>query len=446
MADVSLCVKGKKRGQNEDCQDAIFFDTGVYCVADGVSNSKFGGDAAWYLVDGLGTFFSEPSNLQKLVTKETQEIREIVHDKVKESLLNLMYEEYGEKNEDKLNDFATTFLACVRLNEDSVLIIHAGDGMIIGQLNCEGSNIVPISLPDNKGSDSCVYAVAEESQRKRMRVIRLNAKDYKKILLCSDGFSAPYLTGDKHVIVNVGDLADVFLVDKEGLKEIVKTKHYPAKVKDDISVIIYDVPADDSYVGNAQFNDYKDNADKQQNHKSQKQEEKKQKMAEKTKEHMISPKIEESRVQEQTESAQKNPLPPPIEDRSNQNNKTKNKVTVISVFILILALVVVLCNFKMLKEHKNLDERYNEISNQFEEIKQNMSLIESQLQTTGGSETENSTEPETELDESEQAGDSTDAETVYGPATSTTEATGSDTTEAISSTTSESWSNPVIIM
>ncbi len=140
----------------------------------------------------------------------------------------------------KLDDFASTFLACVRTSNENITIIHAGDGAVFAQPNTEGKiTATVISYPDNAPNGS-VYAAGDEDQVHRMRVFRLKASDYKKIILSTDGFSEAYLVPYNQSF-DAHHLAEVFEArTNKDLEELVKRRHIEkVRISDDISCIIY---------------------------------------------------------------------------------------------------------------------------------------------------------------------------------------------------------------
>lgn len=247
-------LKISKAGQlhkvtKKPCEDAIFIDdtNNVAVVCDGVSNALYGEITAKYIADKMGEFLATTMIKQLLKKGTPEKIRQVVFKKIIELTDNLC-QKYNSKD---IYQFACTFLALVEF-ESQIVLFHAGDGVIFGELNseCEASVSI-ISCPDNERNSGSVYHAGNKEQLTRMRVLRLNKGDYKSIALCTDGFSNPYFN-PKRECFKMWDLKQVFNVrDNTELNLLVEEYHLSREINeiDDISCVIYRTNANETFNG-----------------------------------------------------------------------------------------------------------------------------------------------------------------------------------------------------
>jgi len=241
MSDfLSISLTGFSHEYNgKPCEDAVFIndEASVACLSDGVSNSNFGGIGAKELVRSIGNWLSMPQVQSTLISASAEAVREQVCNAVDQILLNLC----NKYNTSDSSDFASTFLACFQENSTgTILILHAGDGCVFGQPNAEQDTVSVLSGPDNNALGH-VFPAGHRETRNRMRVLRLNAADYKAVLLCTDGFSDCYLDQSARFYDST-ELAAVFnVLDFNQLNDLVRNLHCSSgkKITDDISCILF---------------------------------------------------------------------------------------------------------------------------------------------------------------------------------------------------------------
>lgn len=223
--------------RNGECEDAIYInpDKTVFCLADGVSNSKYGAIGAKQLVNSLGKHFGTSECKNLLFNGTVDEVRTEICSIINHSLKELC-EKSGESN---IEVFASTFLALVKTDANDIALIHAGDGAIFGQPRTTQKSFATIlSYPDNT-PDGKVYSAGNPEQISRMRVLRIRSTDYDSIMLCTDGFSEAYLVPSFQAY-DIDSISDAFRVkNNEELSALVNREHiYKRNISDDISCII----------------------------------------------------------------------------------------------------------------------------------------------------------------------------------------------------------------
>lgn len=222
---------------SKSCDDAIYIneDNDVICIADGVSNSSYGGIGARNLVEYIGKRISDLHMKNFLETATVDQIRTTICGMI-DNVLASLCEKYKTSNKDA---FASTFLACVKTSNSGLTVIHAGDGCVFGQANTQSLAITIISCPDSSSSGK-VFSAGHAAQRDRMRVFRLNAKDYKSIMLCTDGFSDPYFDPSSQAF-DMTELSTVFQITSNNHLESLVSKYHIDyfNVTDDITCVIY---------------------------------------------------------------------------------------------------------------------------------------------------------------------------------------------------------------
>lgn len=224
---------------NKPCDDAVYISEqkDVICVCDGVSNAPFGGIGAHHLAFRVGERISKLRDKHFFETESVERIRICICEMIND-VLNELCNKYNTGNKE---DFASTFLALIK-TDNHICILHAGDGAVFGNANTSQEiGVTLISGPDNS-PDGRVYSAGYPDQRSRMRVLRLNPSDYKAIMLCTDGFSDPYLDFSYQSFDTV-QLAEAFkLNDNDALQHYVSNYHIrQANVSDDISCVIYKI-------------------------------------------------------------------------------------------------------------------------------------------------------------------------------------------------------------
>lgn len=171
------------------CEDAfsVSNDATVFCLADGVSNSSMGGEGAKYRAAEMQKWLAHAHVKSAFVALSSDSIRAHVYNQLQAIDEMLCASVPGSRPE----DFASTLLCAVELNETTMCLIHCGDGVIFGFPNTAQKTPVILSGPDN-AAGGAVYYAGHPEQRTRMRVFRICKTDYSTILLGTDGFTDPY--------------------------------------------------------------------------------------------------------------------------------------------------------------------------------------------------------------------------------------------------------------
>lgn len=218
------------------CEDALFVNTSpfVCCLADGVSNSTYGGLGAKQLVDSIGSYLIRDQVVAHYAQMDAQSIRQDFVDMISQVTAHLC-QQYPHA---KPNDFASTFMACFSY-QNVLTIIHAGDGAIFALHNTKKDvDPVILSYPDDNQFDQ-VYHAAHKDTIWRLRVLRVRLSDLKGLILGTDGFTNAYLN-PSYQGFDSESLLDAFDVNsQQELSELVKNVHLREhQITDDISAIV----------------------------------------------------------------------------------------------------------------------------------------------------------------------------------------------------------------
>ncbi len=363
---ISINKTGKMHiNDSKGCDDAVYVSTlgDVICVADGVSNSELGGIGAKALVKSLGQYFSTSNIKRMLENSDVDYIRLNVCTMI-ERIIKSLCQKHKTQNRDA---FSSTFLALIKTSDNKITVLHAGDGCIIGQPKTFQENSISIiSCPDNSPSGK-VYSAGHIEQKNRMRVFHLNSNDYRSILLCTDGFSDPYLDPTSQAF-DMQEFSNIFQINSESeLEYLVSSYHIDSfNVTDDISCVVY--RCEDSLTSTMtdesthSFESFKaepsrppKNEDIQPTHISDSKEPKKE-----------------------TADEQKQSIP--IEKRKAEKNKTSISPIVINFFVCLIPLLLILSSlFLFYSEIKELKENIQYTQKQLEELSNEYAAFKNQI-------------------------------------------------------------------
>lgn len=227
MSKIAICAVTGIYHEVDDgpCQDAVGKYENDYCSAvalcDGAGSVENSEIASNLVVSALSKYLCE--NFEELYSDDD----ETVVTKVCKYL-----EELSNLNTIKLD---CTLLAVATNNNDKDLIIHVGDGVIIGKRLGEYEIV---SYPENGEASNITYFLSNDDLRKHMHILKNKADGY---LLTSDGISnLLYDTNEVKKAVSIMfswiENADEAVVEEKLKSEIERTfKQYTL---DDISVAI----------------------------------------------------------------------------------------------------------------------------------------------------------------------------------------------------------------
>lgn len=383
---ISINKTGKMHiNDSKGCDDAVYVSTlgDVICIADGVSNSEFGGIGAKALVKNIGQYFSTDNNKKMLENSDVDYIRLNICSII-DRIIKSLCQKHKTQNRDA---FSSTFLALIKTSENNITVLHAGDGCIIGQPKTFQENSISIiSCPDNSPSGK-VYSAGHIEQRNRMRVFHLNSNDYRSILLCTDGFSDPYLDPASQAF-DMQEFSNIFHINSESeLEYLVSNYHIDSfNVTDDISCVIYrsegnfiSTTTDESTYNFESFNTepprHAKNEDIQPVHSSD-------------------PKAPKKK----TADEQKQSIP--IEKHKAEKNKTSISPKVIKLFVCLISLLLIFSSlFLFYSEIKDLKESIQYTQKQLEGLSNEYAALKNQIASVEheDSETNDKTSDETSL-------------------------------------------------
>ena len=222
---------------HKPCEDSLFLDenNNVAIVCDGVSRALYGGEGSRSISNALGQYLKTPQVKKLLEHASVDEIRKIICNQIEVITRTLCA---SHSNASK-SDFACTLIACVKTSERNITLIHAGDGALFAKPLSSSNSVCILSSPDNS-LNGAVYDATHAQQESRMRVIRINPRDFEAIAICTDGFSEFYFNPSEQVC-EIDSLSEVFnLNDNSDLEALVNEKHFN-NTPDDISCIIYKI-------------------------------------------------------------------------------------------------------------------------------------------------------------------------------------------------------------
>lgn len=238
----------KKGISHEQCEDSVYIDNhnAIYIVCDGVSNSLYGGLGAKELSENIGKSLAIPKAKKYLAQKNPDDIRKMLCE-----LIRRVTESTMEKLSCSADDIASTLIV-VSIYDDTITVIHAGDGAVFAAPEVY-QNEVPmiVSYPDND-AEQRVFPAASPRQIERMRVIRLKARDIKCLAFGTDGFTGRYIRPETMGFDGYS-LNEVFKVNnEEELNSLIENNHLsrPA-ITDDISAVIIKFDNAIEYTGNS---------------------------------------------------------------------------------------------------------------------------------------------------------------------------------------------------
>ena len=214
------------------CEDCVAFsrEYNVFCLADGVSNSVYGGEGASVRVQDMEEWLSSLDVRKQLHTLPLKELRPILWAKFCDIRVKLTAAYPGSEP----SSFASTFLAAVDVSPSTLCLIHCGDGMIFGVPNAKEARPTILSMPDNHEL-GMVYDVDHPDQAARMRILRIKKEDYSCVLLGTDGFTDAYFrypyTSNLDGLENL-----LFCQGEEEFQDLLAKQH--TETSDDISCIL----------------------------------------------------------------------------------------------------------------------------------------------------------------------------------------------------------------
>ena len=224
------------RIDGRSCEDALFVSEApfVCCLADGVSNSTYGGLGAKHLVDSIGHYLTRENVLSRFSEMDAQSVRQDFVSMISQ-VTNYLCQHHPNS---KPNDFAATFMACF-IYQDTLTIVHAGDGAIFALHNTKKEvDPVILSYPDDNQFDQ-VYHAAHKDTISRLRVLRLRLSDLKGLILGTDGFTNAYLNPSYQGFDSESLLEAFDVRSNQELTDLVKNVHIREhQITDDISAIV----------------------------------------------------------------------------------------------------------------------------------------------------------------------------------------------------------------
>lgn len=192
MADYFQRI-GSRHAQNyEENQDVVLcwtcFPISIYGIADGQSNklfSKLGGKLSLQ----AATEYITKHGIEKL---SQAPYKDEIRFHIMTGIRSLLHEK-AQENQVSIHELASTLvLLAVDLRSGQYMIIHLGDGVMIGVDKGIGANkdedaIQILSPPENGMTLRSTWLTTSESALNHLRLCFGNVGDYQRIILASDG-------------------------------------------------------------------------------------------------------------------------------------------------------------------------------------------------------------------------------------------------------------------
>ena len=208
------------------CQDAVEKHVKENCFAvvlcDGAGSIENSEVASNFVCKFLSKYLCE--NLNELQTLQEGEISRRIYEALKEE---------SKKESIKLD---CTLLAVVGDGESEDIIFHIGDGIVIGENECDELEI--LSKPENGEETYITYFLSGENAKEHLRVTKTNCTSY---ILTSDGISNLLYNGVEiktaaSIMLDWLKQSDELITEKKLFSEI--NRIFKQYTQDDISVAI----------------------------------------------------------------------------------------------------------------------------------------------------------------------------------------------------------------
>ncbi len=183
------CVTGQRNERsNRESEDTIKIDRKgeilFYGLADGQSGKEYSKEGGNKVLEVVFNFIAE-TGISKIITCEyIDEFQFAIIKKIRDCLSELSI----KRNVDN-KEFASTVMAFAYDKRDgNYLVIHLGDGCIIGAK--EMNNINMISAPENGLTKNYTWLTTSSDALHHIRFVNGNIKNYHRIVMCTDGVCA----------------------------------------------------------------------------------------------------------------------------------------------------------------------------------------------------------------------------------------------------------------
>ncbi|MEG1096536.1 MAG: protein phosphatase 2C domain-containing protein [Clostridiales bacterium] len=243
--DYQMTQQGVAHGRRDiSCQDYIthrslgdsqFF----YILLDGMGGYENSGDFVKHFSLEISKFLEE--NFQRLFELSNNQIRKEILEFVIKAQKN-----FESATQCAAESYGSTFIALLK-NGNDLLVLHQGDGAVIGIPNsaCAKANI--ISYPENFECESKTISITIRSSQdpnsviSHLRVLHLKTEDYNSIIIGSDGGVAPLISMSEFASDAAYSIVSMAIGGKLTPKQIVEELHIKKDVTDDISFIVVDL-------------------------------------------------------------------------------------------------------------------------------------------------------------------------------------------------------------
>ena len=196
--NAALAVQGKDHIEtNTPCQDSVSTRqfNGVFAMAlgDGAGSKKASHIGSKLITDKITTLLTKNFD-QYLILMEQSELKASAfesYDLLREPLINELTKElnnYIIKNADiQFTDLASTLLFYAQKN-DTYIMGHLGDGMILGLVNEAGrQHLKVMSYPDNGEEANITFFITNDNVKEHFRIYTGKNQHLQGILMMSDG-------------------------------------------------------------------------------------------------------------------------------------------------------------------------------------------------------------------------------------------------------------------
>lgn len=174
--------------ENLPCEDVYITEYEgsfhFYGLADGQSGKRFCAVGGQEVLSTIAQYVKDRTIPQLSHYEYIDELQYELIRMIRNTLSKLSEEHHAE-----LSDFASTIIAvAVDANTNDYLIIHLGDGSVVG-VNRENSTIM-LSAPDNGITSQYTWLTTSTDAMKHLRIYKGSIENLKRIVLLTDGATA----------------------------------------------------------------------------------------------------------------------------------------------------------------------------------------------------------------------------------------------------------------
>lgn len=171
---------------NEECQDSVLcytcFPISIYAIADGQSKKRFSASGGKLVLQYVSEYiaFHGIEKLSSLLYKDAIQYH------ILSGIRSLLHKE-AEVHQTSIHEWASTIvLLAVDSTSGKYMIVHLGDGIIIG-VTKDDNSLKTLSLPENGITSRSTWLTTSESALSHLRISFGSVEHYRRFIIASDG-------------------------------------------------------------------------------------------------------------------------------------------------------------------------------------------------------------------------------------------------------------------